>query len=42
MIWSAFGEAGIQVTQATISRDIKEMKLIKVPSTHGGYHYSLP
>ena len=36
------GEAGIQVTQATISRDIKEMKLIKVPSTHGGYHYSLP
>lgn len=35
-------QAGIQVTQATISRDIKEMKLIKVPSTHGGYHYSLP
>lgn len=33
---------GIQVTQATISRDIKEMQLVKVPSIGGGYHYSLP
>lgn len=33
---------GIEVTQATVSRDIKEMQLIKVPSTDGGYHYSLP
>lgn len=33
---------GVEVTQATISRDIKEMQLIKVPATHGGYRYSLP
>lgn len=33
---------GIEVTQATISRDIKEMQLVKVPSDGGGYHYSLP
>ncbi len=33
---------GVQVTQATISRDIKELKLIKVPSAAGGYRYSLP
>lgn len=33
---------GIKVTQATISRDIKEMQLVKVPSIGGGYHYSLP
>lgn len=35
-------ERGIEVTQATISRDIKEMQLIKVPSQSGGYQYSLP
>lgn len=33
---------GIEVTQATISRDIKELKLIKIPSSQGGYRYSLP
>ncbi|EPH99226.1 arginine repressor [Enterococcus faecalis 13-SD-W-01] len=33
---------GIAVTQATISRDIKELKLIKVPAAEGGYRYSLP
>lgn len=32
----------IEVTQATISRDIKEMQLIKVPTDGGGYHYSFP
>lgn len=35
-------ERGVLVTQATISRDIKELKLIKVPSLEGGYRYSLP
>lgn len=35
-------QAGIKVTQATISRDIKDMQLLKVPSVGGGYHYSLP
>ena len=34
-------EKGVAVTQATISRDIKDMKLIKVPSAEGGYRYSL-
>lgn len=34
--------AGVNVTQATISRDIKDMQLIKVPSPSGGYRYSLP
>ena len=34
-------ERGIMVTQATISRDIKELKLVKVPFD-GGYRYSLP
>ena len=33
---------GVEVTQATISRDIKELKLIKIPSSQGGYRYSLP
>lgn len=35
-------QRGIQVTQATISRDIKELKLVKIPSATGGYRYSLP
>ena len=33
---------GLTVTQATISRDIKEMQLIKVPADNGGYRYGLP
>lgn len=33
---------GIDVTQATISRDIKEMKLIKIPAVGGGYQYGMP
>lgn len=35
-------ERGVEVTQATISRDIKEMKLVKVPAQNGGYRYSMP
>ena len=38
----ALNELGLQVTQATISRDIKEMQLIKVPAENGGYRYALP
>ena len=34
--------AGTSATQATISRDINELGLIKVPNTHGGFHYHLP
>jgi len=35
-------EAGFQVTQATVSRDIKELQLIKVPDGSGEYKYALP
>jgi len=35
-------EAGFNVTQATVSRDIKELHLIKVPLPDGRYKYSLP
>lgn len=35
-------EEGIEVTQATVSRDIKKLGLIKVPTGYGGYKYSLP
>lgn len=34
-------EAGYQVTQATVSRDIKELKLFKVPAENGGQKYAL-
>ena len=33
---------GYNVTQATVSRDIKELHLVKVPSINGTYKYSLP
>lgn len=33
---------GIPVTQATVSRDVKELKLVKVPSVERGYRYALP
>lgn len=31
---------GFEVTQATVSRDIKELGLVKVPSSGGGYKYA--
>ena len=34
--------AGFDVTQATVSRDIKEMGLIKVPSADDDYRYAVP
>lgn len=33
---------GFKVTQATVSRDIKELHLVKVPSATGSYKYSTP
>lgn len=33
---------GFDVTQATVSRDIKEMGLIKVPSAGDDYRYAVP
>lgn len=38
----ALRAAGFQVTQATVSRDIKELTLIKVPMDDGRYKYSMP
>lgn len=37
----ALQEEGIEVTQATVSRDIKELMLIKVPTSDGHYRYAL-
>lgn len=33
---------GVAVTQATLSRDIKELGLIKIPAPDGRYRYALP
>ncbi len=38
----ALRAAGMQVTQATVSRDIKELQLVKVPMEDGRYRYSMP
>jgi transcriptional regulator of arginine metabolism len=38
----ALCEAGFPVTQATVSRDIKELRLIKVPTADGRYKYAMP
>ncbi len=37
----ALRKRGYDVTQATVSRDIKELRLTKVPDRNG-YHYALP
>jgi len=34
-------DKGVRATQATISRDIKELNLIKAPSSKGGTKYTL-
>ncbi len=34
--------AGTDVTQATLSRDIRELRLVKVPGADGTAHYSIP
>ncbi|QDR80793.1 arginine repressor [Sporomusa termitida] len=38
----ALSKHGIDVTQATVSRDIKELMLIKVPTGDGRYRYAFP
>lgn len=35
-------QSGFEVTQATVSRDIKELRLIKVPTGQDRYRYALP
>lgn len=37
----ALSKRGYDVTQATVSRDIKELRLTKIPDKNG-YHYALP
>jgi transcriptional regulator of arginine metabolism len=32
----------IQATQATVSRDVKRLGLVKTPAGGGGYHYAAP
>jgi len=34
------GQNGFSATQATISRDIKELKLLKIPAANGQYKYA--
>lgn len=38
----ALAERGIKSTQATLSRDIKDMRLVKELGVNGGYRYSAP
>ena len=38
----ALRKRGIEVTQATVSRDIKELMLIKIPTGDGRYRYAYP
>jgi transcriptional regulator of arginine metabolism len=35
-------ERGFDVTQATLSRDIRELRLVKIPDPEGGTYYTLP
>jgi transcriptional regulator of arginine metabolism len=35
-------ERDVDVTQATLSRDIRELRLVKIPDPEGGTHYTLP
>ncbi len=39
---AALKRDGINVTQATISRDIKELGLIKVPGDNNAFRYTIP
>ena len=41
-LMSRLKEAGFQVTQATVSRDIKELRIIKTQTENGGYRYFCP
>lgn len=35
-------ERDFDVTQATLSRDIRELRLVKIPDPEGGTYYTLP
>lgn len=38
----ALAERGVEVTQATVSRDIRRIGLVKVPGRDGAYRYVAP
>ena len=38
----ALNSAGYEVTQATVSRDVRRLGLVKVPLPGGGYKYAAP
>lgn len=38
---AALRRAGFQVTQATVSRDIRELNLVKLPTASGGHRYAM-
>jgi transcriptional regulator of arginine metabolism len=38
----ALQERGLRVTQATVSRDVKRLGLVKVPDAQGRYRYAPP
>ena len=41
MLLNILTDKGFDVTQATLSRDIKELKIVKVPTAIGSYAYRL-
>ncbi|MDR1090049.1 MAG: arginine repressor [Prevotella sp.] len=41
MLLKILADRGFDLTQATLSRDIKELKIIKVPTIKGNYAYQL-
>ena len=38
----ALARRGLAVTQATVSRDVKRLGLVKTSDAHGAYRYSVP
>lgn len=38
----ALNSSGFEVTQATVSRDVRRLGLVKVPLSGGGYRYAAP
>ena len=42
MLLNILIDKGFDITQATLSRDIKELRIIKAPAANGSYTYQLP
>ena len=38
----ALGRQGIEVSQSTLSKDLRELGVVRVPRAGGGFRYSLP